>query len=56
MSHLAPDELIDAVEGMLAPDRQAHLASCEVCQRELAGLSSVAFAFISICTLWLTRL
>ena len=41
MTHLSPDEFIDAVEGMLAPERQAHLASCDVCQRELAGLSAV---------------
>jgi hypothetical protein len=41
MNHLTPDELIDAVESMLAPGRQAHLATCETCQRELAGLSSV---------------
>jgi hypothetical protein len=50
MTHLTPDELIDAMEAdadnsnavrMLAPDRQSHLATCDVCQRELAGLSSV---------------
>jgi hypothetical protein len=41
MTHLTPDELIDAMEGVLASDRQSHLASCDVCQRELAGLSSV---------------
>jgi hypothetical protein len=41
MTHLTSDELIDAMEGMLAPDRQAHLATCEQCRRELAGLSSV---------------
>ena len=41
MTHLSPDELIDAVESTLSPDRQAHLAACEVCRRELAGLSDV---------------
>jgi hypothetical protein len=41
MTHLTSDELIDAMEGMLAPDRQAHLATCEACRRELAELSSV---------------
>ena len=41
MTHLSPDELIDAVETVLSPDRQAHLAACEVCRRELAGLSDV---------------
>ena len=40
MSHLTPDELIDAVEGRLTPARQPHLAECDECQRELAGLSS----------------
>jgi hypothetical protein len=41
MTHLTADELIDAMEGMLAADRQAHLATCDACRRELAGLSSV---------------
>lgn len=41
MSHLTPDELVDAVDGRLTPARQPHLAECEECQRELAGLSSV---------------
>jgi hypothetical protein len=49
MTHLSPDELIDAMEadaghsetvGMLAPARQSHLAACEACQRELAALSA----------------
>ena len=41
MTHLTPDELIDAMEGMLAPERQAHLTTCEHCQGALADLSSV---------------
>ena len=41
MTHLTSDELIDAMEGMLAAERQAHLATCEQCRHELAGLSSV---------------
>ena len=40
MTHLTPDELIDAMEGLLSEERQSHLAACEQCQRELAGLSS----------------
>jgi len=40
MTHLTPDELIDAVEGLLSEARQSHLTACEHCQRELAGLSS----------------
>lgn len=41
MTHLTPDELIDAVEGLLPPDRQAHLATCDACRREVADLSAV---------------
>ncbi len=41
MTHLDSDELIDAMEGMLSPDRQAHLAACEHCRDALAELSSV---------------
>jgi hypothetical protein len=39
MTHLTPDELIDAIEGLLAADRQAHLAACDECQSQLASLS-----------------
>lgn len=39
MTHLTPDELIDAMEGVLAADRQAHLATCDECQAQLTGLS-----------------
>jgi hypothetical protein len=41
MTHLTSDELIDAMEGILAADRQAHLAACEECRRQLDDLSSV---------------
>ena len=41
MTHLTPDELIDAMEGLLAADRQGHLATCEKCQAQLAGLSEL---------------
>jgi hypothetical protein len=41
MTHLTSDELIDAVEDMLASDRQAHLAVCDECQRNVAELSGV---------------
>ena len=37
MMHLTPDELIDALEGV---GDQAHLAECEHCRRELAGLAA----------------
>ena len=39
MTHLAHDELIDAMEGLLAADRQVHLRTCDKCQGQLAGLS-----------------
>jgi hypothetical protein len=41
MTHLTADELIDALEDQLPPDRRSHLASCDACRRELAGLSAV---------------
>lgn len=45
MTHLTADELIDAMEAdaavVLTPERQAHLAACDTCQRELAALSGV---------------
>jgi len=41
MSHLTADELIDAMEGILVPERQSHLTECAECQRQLADLSSV---------------
>lgn len=41
MTHLTSDELLDAMEGMLGAERQAHLSSCEVCQRQFADLSGV---------------
>ena len=41
MTHLTSDELIDAMEGLLAAERQAHLTSCQACQQQLAELSSV---------------
>jgi len=39
MTHLTPDELIDAMDGLLAADQQAHLATCDECHGQLAGLS-----------------
>ena len=41
MTHLTSDELIDAMEGLLAPERQSHLVVCEECRRQLDELSSV---------------
>lgn len=41
MNHLTADELIDAMEGVLAADRQDHLARCNECRRQLDDLASV---------------
>lgn len=41
MTHLTSDELIDAMEGMLAAERQSHLDTCEACRQQLAELSGV---------------
>ena len=40
MMHLTPDQLIDAIEGLLADDGKAHLSSCPECQRQLSDVSS----------------
>ena len=39
MTHLTSDELLDAMERVLAADRQAHLATCDECRAQVAGLS-----------------
>jgi hypothetical protein len=39
MTHLTPDELIDAMEGSLVAGRQTHLATCEECRRHLDDLT-----------------
>jgi hypothetical protein len=41
MNHFTPDELIDSMDGVLAPERQAHLASCAECRGQLDDLSAV---------------
>jgi hypothetical protein len=41
MSHLTPDELVDAVERTLAPGRRAHLDSCATCHHEAAQLEAL---------------
>jgi hypothetical protein len=41
MTHLTPDEFVDAVERTLAPNRQQHLADCEPCRERLARLGGV---------------
>lgn len=41
MTHLTPDELIDAIEGALPADRRPHLASCPECARQRDDLAAV---------------
>ena len=41
MRHLTPDELMDAMEETIAPDRTAHLAGCVDCQQQLADLAAI---------------
>ena len=40
MTHLTPDELIDAVDETLMPERHAHLAACDVCRGNVDALSA----------------
>ena len=41
MTHLTPDELIDAMESPLASERRAHLSACGECRRQLEDLAGV---------------
>jgi len=41
MNHLTTDEIIDAVEGDLAPERREHLDECAACRRSVTELASV---------------
>jgi len=41
MTHLTPDEVIDAVDGLSSPEHTAHLAECPECRRQVDDLSSV---------------
>ena len=41
MNHLTSDELIDAMEGMLAAERRAHLDACDECRRQFDDLAGV---------------
>jgi len=44
MSHLSPAELVDAVEGVPAPARAAHLESCAACRDEVARVTAALTA------------
>ena len=39
MTHLTPDEVVDAVERALSPERRAHVDDCAACARQVADLS-----------------
>jgi hypothetical protein len=41
MNHLTPDELVDAVDQVLASNRRAHLAACLACRDEVDQLTSI---------------
>jgi hypothetical protein len=41
MSHLTPDELVDAVDDSLAAERRGHLQQCERCRSAVADLDLV---------------
>ncbi|HUE87707.1 MAG TPA: hypothetical protein VMO26_16660 [Vicinamibacterales bacterium] len=41
MTHFTPDEVIDAVENTMAPERRAHLIACEHCRAETALAASM---------------
>jgi hypothetical protein len=50
MTHLTPDEIIDAVEHTLAPDRRAHLTSCADCRKEAADVAAMLREAESVAT------
>jgi hypothetical protein len=41
MTHLSPEEFVDAAEGVLSPPRQAHLDACPTCRREVTALAAL---------------
>lgn len=41
MTHLTPDEVVDALDGALAQSRQTHLDACQPCRQQLAELRAV---------------
>jgi hypothetical protein len=41
MNHLRPDEYVDAIDGTLAEERHAHVASCGECRGEVSRLASL---------------
>ena len=41
MSHLTPEQFVDLAEGVAAETSLPHLASCDVCRRQLAGMRAM---------------
>ena len=41
MSHLTPDEIVDALDRTLPPARQSHADECERCRRDVSELASL---------------
>ena len=41
MTHLTPEEFVDAAEGLLSPGRLQHLERCGTCRREVSALSAL---------------
>ncbi len=41
MSHLTPEEFVEATDETLPPARRAHLASCDACRRDVAQLAGL---------------
>jgi hypothetical protein len=41
MTHLTPDEIIDAVEHSLGPEQRAHLASCARCRQQVSEIGAM---------------
>jgi predicted anti-sigma-YlaC factor YlaD len=41
MTHLTPDEIIDAVEETLAPARLSHLTTCDECRTETDAVAAI---------------
>jgi hypothetical protein len=41
VTHLTPEEFVDAAEGLLSPGRLQHLERCGTCRREVSALSAL---------------
>ena len=41
MTHLTAEQIVEALDGVLATSERAHLDACESCQREIASLAAL---------------